>query len=210
MNPTTQYSRYYTYIKPIIQNQMVRSYAPYIFSLVMVGLLIVFAIRPTISTILNLQQSINNSQTVLDTLNQKAKDLSQGQKNYQDIDPAIKTKIIQAVPFNPDISNLIKNLEAAAPAQASTSAIQVQPVTLFDTKNVLGEHPVLGEVDFTYNVIGSYSQIMTTINNLSKLPRLSTITNMTINKQQDGPATLSVTGKAYFLKWPLSKYFSSS
>lgn len=200
MNPTAQYTRYYTYIKPIIQNKMVRSYAPHIFSLVTVGLLILFAIRPTISTILNLQQEIANSQQVLDTLNQKAKNLSLGQKNYRDLEPQMKSKIIQAVPFNADVTNLVKHLEAATPPQASTSAIQIQPVTLYDTQTVLTDHPTLAEVDFTYNVLGDYPQIVTTLNNLSRLPRLVTITNMTISRQDEGPATLSVTGKGYYLK----------
>lgn len=200
MNPTAQYTRYYTYIKPIIQNKMVRSYAPYIFSLITVGLLILFAIRPTISTILNLQQEINNSQQVLDTLNQKAKNLSLGQKNYRDLDSQMKARIIQAVPLSADVTTLIKHLETATPPQASTSAIQIQPVTLYDTQTVLTDHPILAEVDFTYNVLGDYPQIVTTLSNLSRLPRLITITNMTISQQDEGPATLSVTGKGYYLK----------
>lgn len=200
MNTAPQFNRYYTYIKPVIQNKIIRAYAPYIFSLITVGLLIVFAIRPTISAILNLQQSISNSQQVLDTLKKKSADLSQGQKNYQSLSPQIKTKIIQAVPFNPDVTTLIKNLEAATAPQASTSAIQIQPITLFDIQNTLSDHPTLGKVDFTYNVIGSYAQIITTISNLAKLPRLATITNLIISKQQEGPVNLSVTGKGYFLK----------
>jgi hypothetical protein len=60
--PSPKYSRYYTFIKPVIEHRFVRSFAPYIFSLLTVIIMMVFAIKPTISTILNLQKDLENNQ----------------------------------------------------------------------------------------------------------------------------------------------------
>ncbi len=205
MPAAPQNSRYFTFIKPLIdkqilKNRIVRSYASYIFSLITIIILIIFAIRPTLVTISNLQKNIETNQQVLDTLNLKAKNLSQGQRNYQTLDANVKSKIRQSVPYSPDITTLIRSLELATPPQASISAIQVQPIVVYDSTQIVGTHPILGEVEFTYNIAGEYNQITTAITNLSKLPRLISITNLTINRQQEGPTTLSVTGKGYYLK----------
>lgn len=200
MATTPQTSRYYTYIQPILRNKAVKSYTPYVFNLVLCGLLVYFAIRPTLTAIANLQKNIDVNQQVLDTLTQKAKDLSLGQKNYEALSPETRAKILTAVPLTANVTTLLRSLETAAPPQASTSAIQVEPVPLFDSTQALSGHPTLQEVHFTYNVVGTYPQIMTTLSNLGKLPRLVSLTNVTISHQSDGPSILSVTGKAFYLK----------
>ncbi len=202
MDKNARYSRYYTFIQPALQNKFVKNYSVHIFSLITSALLIIFAIRPTATTIVVLRQTIATNQQVLDQLNQKAKNLSQGQRNYNNLSPTVRTKISALIPEQPEVTDLIKKLEGAVPPQASVSAIQVQPLTVITqaTSSADITHPLLGEIDFSYTVTGDYNQIVTIINNISRLPRLINIHNLTISKQTEGPAVLAITGKGYYLK----------
>lgn len=193
-------SRYYTYIKPVIENKTVKSVAPYIFSLVTMSVLIIFAIRPTISTIVNLQQEIENNQQILTQLEEKAKNLSEGRQNLDNLSPDIRNKISAATPEQTNVPTVIKNLQQSSINYASVSALQIQPLTIIN--NNVAPHSLLslGEIDFSYNTQGTFTQLLGTLQNLSRSPRLFKINNMVLSKPNDGSTVLSISGKAFYLK----------
>jgi Tfp pilus assembly protein PilO len=201
MPAAPQQSRYYTFIQPVIKNPYVRSYAPYVFSLVTVTVLLVFAIRPTVSTILVLKTKIAEEQQTLDALENKARMIQEAKANYDKLDPAVKAKIVAAVPQTVEVTDLLRDLESALPAQASISAIQVQPLTLLDEASPSANkaHPDLAEVDFTYNITGNYNQVLVTLDNLRRVPRLINIRNLVVSKPSE-EMIMTVTAKAYYLK----------
>lgn len=196
-----QYSRYHIYIKPVLENQVIRSVAPYIFSLVTIAILVVFAIRPTISTVLNLQKNIENNKTVLKALQDKAQNLTLGKENWENLSLEAKTKIEAAVPTKTDVPALIFSLQKSAFLSASTSALQIQPLILIDnTKAEDKALLTLDEIDFSYNLQGSFQKLLATLQNLNKGPRLINMTTAVLSKSAEGPTVLSITGKAYYLK----------
>lgn len=197
---SARYSRYYTYIKPVIENKFVKSSAPYIFSLITITIFILFAIRPTISTILNLQKNIENHRQVLEALEKKENDLTAGRNNLQSLDPERREKINAAIPENADVTSLIGSLRNASGKETLVSALQIQPVVLIDSevtpqKTLLS----LGEASFTYNIQGDYGQLLPTLYNLQRSPRLLSIGSVVLSSQ-GGVVVLSVSGKASFLK----------
>lgn len=195
-----KYSRYYTYIKPVIENKFVKSSAPYIFSLITVTVFILFAIRPTISTILNLQKNIENHRQVYGALEKKENDLTAGRNNLQNLGPEKRKKIDSALPENTDVTSLISSLRNSSGREASVSALQIQPVVLLDSKAKSPTAPQsLGEVSFSYNIQGTYGQLLPTLYNLQRSPRLLNISSVVLSSQE-GATVLSVSGKAYFLK----------
>ncbi|MDO8498706.1 MAG: type 4a pilus biogenesis protein PilO [bacterium] len=196
---TSKYSRYYTYIKPVITNPTVKSAAPYIFSIITITIFTIFVIRPTIATILELQKNIEESRKTLQALDKKTQDLTQAKQNLENMDPEIWAGIENALPQQTSVPSLIANLQTAAGGQASASALQIQPLTIFDNKTPK-THSTLGEVDFSFNIQGSYPELLVTLNNLQNSPRLLSIRAVSITKQPDTPGLLSVTGKAFFLK----------
>lgn len=196
----TRYSRYYVYIKPVIGNKYVRSFAPYIFSLLSLIIFTIFAIRPTVITIIELQKNIQDNQAILKLLEQKSRDLGDGKRNLDNIDPAIKEKINTKLPTSPAISNLINNLQSSALGVASVSALQVQPVTIYDNKVSQTGQLNLEELAFSFNTQSTYSGILTVLDNLSKSPRLINLTNVVLNRNKDGTG-LSISGKVYYLKY---------
>lgn len=203
MVTNAKYNRYFTYIKPLMDNKTVRSVAPYIFSIITIIIMLVFAIRPTVSTIVNLQKNIEENQQVLKELEAKAQNLIEGKKNYENLSPEIKLQISTAIPNKPVVTSVIASLENSSKSIASTSALQIQPLTLINNslqkeeeKNKLS----LGEVNFSYNSSGSFSNLLKVLQNTTSSLRLMQISSVTINKQPENPIVLSITGKAYYLK----------
>lgn len=202
MATDAKYSRYYTYIKPITENKTVKSVAPYIFSLITMIILIIFAIRPTVSTIINLQKNIENNKQILKGMEDKAQNLIQGKKNYENLPPDVKLKIGAAVPDKPAVISVISSLKNSSEPQASASALQIQPLILID--NSLQEEKKaklsLGEIDFSYNVPSSFINLLKILQNIKNSPRLMQLNHVTMSKQPENPAMLSITGKAFYLK----------
>lgn len=197
---TSKYSRYYIYIKPVINNKYVRSFAPYIFSLLSLIIFIIFAIRPTVLTVIELQKNIQDNKSVLSTLEQKAKDLTDGKRNLENMDSALKNKINARLPKTPAITNLISNLQTSALNIASISALQVQPVTIYDNAVDQKAETTLNEIAFSFNIQGSYAELVTVLENLTKSSRLINLTSVVFNKTSEGGTSLSVSGKSYYLK----------
>ena len=108
------YSRYFTYIKPLAKLPIVKNYGPAIFTLLTITILIFFAIKPTIETILVLQKKLVDSDEVLQKITQKADNLSLGKKNYDLLDQSTKNKISTAIPDTASLKSVIQNLEQTA------------------------------------------------------------------------------------------------
>lgn len=200
MSQNKYYSRYYTYITPVITNKLVKSSTPYIFSVLTITLFMIFVIRPTLATISQLKTSIETNKQTLAQLKKKSQDLTLAKQNLDNIDPQVKEKIRFAIPSQAQVSALVQSLESTVKQEASLSAIQVQSAVLYDNaaEGQIGLN--LGEIEFALTAQGSYDQLSQTLNNLRQSPRRITLTNVIINKPTEGAMTLSVTGKAYLLK----------
>lgn len=199
-------SRYFTYIAPIIRTPIVHSYGPYIFSLLTMAIFLIFAIRPTIATITVLDQNIANQTRVLNGLNSKSQALRQAQVNLDGLDQATLTKISSLLPPQANISSLINSLKSSLDPTASISALQIQPVTVIDNTEDQKILPELKEADFSFVISGSYQSLITSLDKITKADRLINITEINMSRQNQAPMTMSITGKAYFIKW-LEKNF---
>lgn len=199
-NNSELYSRYFTYIKPFGKLPIIKNYAPTIFTLLTISILILFAIKPTVETILVLQKRLADADIVLQKVTQKANNLSLGKKHYDELDRNIKEKIISAIPDTLSLRSVIQNLEQTARTHdASISALQIQPIVI-NTKpdNQLGS---LSEISFTFNTEGNYGNLVALLQDLKTSSRLMSIDNLSLSKISDGTSLImSLSGKAYYLK----------
>ena len=200
MATTHRYFRYFTYIQPIIKTPFIKTYGSLILTIVALSIFTIFAIKPTIETILILQKTLNDQTEILSAINKKSQDLSLGSNNYKSlVNQGLTDKINTAVPYTPAVGELTGILETVSKVpQASISAIQFQPFTI----NPPSELPTfeLSEISFTINVEGSYQSLLALLNNLRNAPRLISIDNITFNKLESSGLLLSVSGKAFYLK----------
>jgi len=200
MKETNRYFRYFTYIKPLTRLPVVKTYSPVIFTLLTMVTFIIFAIKPTVETILVLQKRLADADRILTQINAKADNLSKGRENYQNLDQSIKNQIQGAVPDTVDLKSLINSLEQSAKRyEASISALQIQPLVLENIKG--GSKTELKEVSFTFNVAGPYLALTSILQELKSSSRLISIDKLIFNKVgEEKNLIMSISGKAYFLK----------
>lgn len=194
------YSRYFTYIKPISKMPIIRNYGAMIFTLLTISVLTFFAIRPTVQTILVLQKQLEDEEQILQKVNEKAKNLSLGQQNYDALDDNIKEKIMTAIPDSLSLKSAVSSLEQTARQyEASISALQIQPLTVAaKIPNQIGQ---LSEISFIFNVEGAYPNLMSLLEDLRKSDRLISIDDLSLSKTSEGSGLImSLTGKAYYIK----------
>lgn len=194
------YSRYFSYIKPVIKHPLVKNYGPAVFTLLTTAILIFFAIKPTVETILVLQRNLAISEEVLQKITGKANDLSSGRNNYDNLDQDTKNKVAALIPDTVDLKSVISILEQTAETyEASISALQVQPFTI-DTK-MNDQTGSLAEISFIFNLEGDYQKLIALLQDIKKSSRLISIDSLSLSKVNDNAAlTMSLSGKAYYLK----------
>lgn len=163
--------------------------------------LLVFAVRPTISTILNLQKNIADDKKVLASLEEKANNLTLAKQNLENLNPETKNKIEKLLPAKTNVTSLISSLKESSGNTASISALQIQPVNLINENTDTTKAKMnVGEINFSYNIQGSFSQLLVILQNLNRSSRLIKIDNIVLSRQANVSTILSVNGKAYYLK----------
>ncbi len=194
------YSRYFTYIKPVTKLPIIKNYGSAIFTLLSLSILIFFAIKPTVETILVLQKKLADEDQVLQKITEKADNLSKGKKNYDYLSPSIKEQIASSIPDTINLKSLIQTLEqTAAVHEATVSALQIQPLVI-DSKRT-SQTGILSEISFVFNAEGNYKNLIALLQDLQINSRLISIDNLSMAKVSDGNALImSLSGKAYYLK----------
>lgn len=195
-----KYSRYFTYIAPITKLPIIKTYGTTIFTLFMIAIFIFFAIKPTVETITVLQKQLSDYKEVLEKINQKSNNLALGIENYKKLSETDNLKKIQtAIPENIDLRTFVQSLEDTALInQATISGLQLQPLSV-ETEN--SNVKTLSSMDFTFNVSGSYPNLLLILEQLKATPRLISIDRVLLNHTPETNSLLmSITGKAYYLK----------
>ena len=197
---SSKYSRYFTYIKPLTKIPIIRTYGTTIFTLIVMAIFIIFAIKPTVETILVLQKKLEDSNQILKKVNQKAENLSKGQQNYENMDPNIKAKINAAIPDTAHIQSITQIFEQLAQRYvASVSALQFEPFAI-DVKDE-NRPGNLSEMLFTFNVEGQYPNLLSILQDLKSSGRLIYIDSMFLSRPTEGGGLImSISGKTYFIK----------
>lgn len=197
---STLYSRYFTYIRPVTKLPIVKNYGSIIFSLLTISILTLFAIKPTVETILVLQKKLADADEVLQKITQKADNLSLGKTNYDNLDQSIKDKLSAGIPDTVSLKSVVQTLEQTAKIhEASVSALQIQPLVI-DTKTN-NQAKVLSEIPFTFNTEGDYKNLVALLQDLKITNRLISIESLSLSRVSDGKTLImSLSGKAYYLK----------
>ncbi len=199
MNP--KYSRYFTYIRPITKNKYIRTYSSLIFSLIAIIIFTLYALKPTIQTILSLNKSIDEQTQTLKQIKSKINNLTVGRSNFENLDSSTKQKIAELVPNNPSIPSLINQLNISATiAEATLSGIQFETIELDNNAKPLNKNAELKEITFTVTAQGEYAQLVAFLEELKRINRIIDFNHITFNKPQDGALFLSINAKAYYLK----------
>ena len=165
-----------------------RKYLELILSMVTIALFAIFAIRPTILTIIDLNKEIQEKQETLSKLSQKIKDL-QGGSNTLQVESTRLPIILQAVPDKASPEILVKHLETLA----EQNSLKIMSISASDAVLIGSDSYAkrstegkslpdnASQLPFTITLTGDYSNLYSFVNNLQNLRRPVQIDSFAIN-----------------------------
>jgi Tfp pilus assembly protein PilO len=180
------YRRYYQRVQPLLDKPRTRQYTTAVFSFLAVSLFALYAIKPTIQTILYLRKEIQEKTEINKQMENKIAALIEAQSTYQSIEPQLPL-VASAMPDNPDALNLVRQLRnLASTTDASISSVSLSSVQLTQPEGPKKNSSKLMLQELPANIIvsGGYGQMKAFIDSLVQMRRIIHIDSVTF-----GPAT---------------------
>lgn len=201
-----RFHRYYTYIEPLVADPVIRSYFSVVASLILVSLFVVFALSPTVSTILGLVKKIDDQKNTIAAMDRKIDDLVTAQIAYSSFEPQLNALLV-ALPEKSTPETAVDSLYNAASSSAVTitalefgdipiSSISGAQSKLLEKALTVSGRNETGAISLTIAAEGGSGQIEEFLARLEQMPRIIKITNLSFGSK-NGAVTAS--GKAYFL-----------
>lgn len=186
-----RYRRYYQSLEPLINKNKSQNYTAVIFSFLVVSLFGLYAIRPTIQTILTLKREIQDKTELSQKMEDKIAALIEAQAAYSQIEPSLPI-IDQALPSDPQAIGLIiqiRNLASASNVVLATT--QLPPVPLLGLDATMAAKPNTTpdtkkpqSFEFTISVVGPYAAIQTFLTGLTEMRRIVAIESVAIANEK--------------------------
>jgi len=190
-------SRYFAML-PSFQNEKTKKLTSIILTLTAVVLFGIFAINPTVSTILKLKKELADKKSVEKNLQEKIKNLSVLQERYAEIQADIPY-ILDAMPDKSQVALLMAQIQSIArDTNIDISNLQNLAVELFN-QNIGGETQ---HVSYSFSVsgIGSLQHIITFISDLVSMQRIVSVDTFSIDQTADtgGALRFNLQGSAFY------------
>lgn len=198
-NISRRYSRYYIYLEPVVKDPLIRGYFSFVASIILVAFFMIFALSPTVNTILTLQKKIAEQKKLITNMDEKIANLVTAQENYSQIQSSL-TSVLLALPLNPSPQAIISGVnEFASGSGATVSDLQFQDIPLSKDTIKAAQQQILDStglptVNFSLTVSGPMDKVRTYLGDLENLSRLIHLKSLSVNSQQ-----VSVTGLGYYL-----------
>ncbi|HVF69399.1 MAG TPA: type 4a pilus biogenesis protein PilO [Xanthomonadales bacterium] len=189
-------NKYRAYLKllPNMQKENTRIITTLILTFSAMTFFGIFAINPTLSTIVKLRKQLSDSELVYSKLKTKIQNLSTLQQQYNLLESELPI-IQEAIPDDPNAPTLLGLVLGLAQEKKITiSALNVSEVQL--TRNN-------EEANFSYKFSlvagGSYEELMDFTKELTNISRIVTIESIAVTKATDSNnLVLNLGGVAYF------------
>lgn len=195
-----RYRRYFLDIGQFYKKKKVRVYTEIVLSLLTVSFFLVFAIKPTLTTIAGLMKTIEDQKLVSKTLAEKINALGLAQTEYNLLTNDIYL-INEALPKDSQISLLVKQLEVLARrSEITIETIKFDEVYLKGISSSAKE--TVPSVNFSFAASGEYQNLKLFLKSLSSLRRIIQVESFAFKtgKAESLLLTLSLNGKAYFIE----------
>lgn len=200
-----RYSRYYIYIEPVVSDPLIRGYFSLVASFLAIAFFMVFALSPTINTILALQKKITEQKQVVAALNQKITNLVTAQANYSQVESSLPN-LMTALPLTPTAQTIISGVMTSASASGITlTSLEFKNLPLSsDSVDQVVQAQKPGEVllvNFTLTTTNTPDKIHSFLFAIENLPRQIHLLNLDLSQTPDSPTMTSVSVKAngYYL-----------
>ncbi len=206
MKPSTQ--RYAQNLNRYYRMSAVRVSLTLVLSLFVMAIFIVFALRPTIVTIVTLKKTIAESEKTLQQLSVKMTNLQKASVQFELLKPVLPM-LNTTIPNNgAEYSPLTTAIEILA-RQTGTQlkSESLGPTLLFSriiSPFIPSKDQSVVELPFTARVIGSYPNVSAFLMKLLSMERIVVIESVTITREAgakdiNASIALNISGSAYYL-----------
>ncbi len=214
-----RYRRYYQSLQPILGKPRVQNYTSVIFSFLVVSLFGLYAIRPTLQTILTLRREIRDKTEISQKMEDKIAALIEAQANYSQVEASLPF-VDQALPDSPEAIPLIIQLRNLASIVGVTLvSVQLPAVPLLGGEATPAAKPKTIQtagnqqaVDFSIGITGPYTAIQAFIGGIQEMRRIVTIQSISVSTgasapQQDASGSAVPIGQQLQLNLKLLSYY---
>jgi Tfp pilus assembly protein PilO len=201
---------------PSVQQENLRIVTTLILTFGAMSFFGIFAINPTLSTIVTLQKQLADSEAVHEELKTKIAALSSLQQQYTNLQEQLPV-VYEAVPQSPDAPLLTAQILGLAKQQnINIVSLNTAAMTLKETGDIQTATPTASPQDqpdpqpiasndpsfsFSLQAQGSYENLIAFAKSLSQLSRIITVESLALNTTSEREGlTMGLEGKAYFLK----------
>lgn len=192
-------AKYRQYLKllPNLQKENTRIITMLIFTFVSLSFLGLFAINPTLSTIIELQKQLDESQFVHQQLITKMNNLSALQQQYTNLSGDLPY-VYDAIPQTASVPMLVGQLSSLAKqSNIHVNAIQITPVVLSDAKLTISSK-TYASFAFSLDAEGSYEQMQTFVKSLEDFNRIVTVEDISLLKNpKSNNLLMTIKGREY-------------
>jgi Tfp pilus assembly protein PilO len=192
--------RYLAYIKlfPSLQQKRAKEYTMLILSLAVISIFGIFAIQPTVATILELRRKFDDAKFVSERLEEKITNLSVLKTKYDQLGEDYNV-ILAAIPENPEVAYLLGQIQAIA-KESGIEIIELQTSDI-ELATAAEQKGTEGSFTFTLQAEGSYPEINDFLTQLGSFDRVITLGSFGISRSlETDNRELTVQGTAYFKK----------
>ena len=197
----TYYRRYRRIIAPAFKSKKTKAYGMLILSLLTASFFIVFAIRPTITTIAKLRKETQDNQYVEEKLSEKINTLTILDQIYKKIEGDLNS-VEAVIPSQPNFENLLPIIEdTAVKHQLGILSLQFKPVDLLKPRPEQSNFQA-NPVAFQVTLTGNYQNLISGLTSLSDASRLITIDVLKIRKARgagEEELVLEAEGRSFYV-----------
>ncbi len=190
-------AKYREYLKllPNMQQETVRSFVTLALTFGALIFFGIFAINPTLSTIVDLKKQIEDNKAVDQQLTTKINNLSSLQQQYNQLGTDLTT-IYDAVPKSAEAPLLSAQIAALAKKNALTITTYRVAQVQIATKQVSNKTQ---SFIFTLQAQGNYNNMLTFASELANLNRIITVESMEISRDsRTNDLAITLRGRQYF------------
>ena len=195
-------TKYREYLKllPNMKQENTKVITMLIFTFLALSFLGIFAINPTLVTIIDLHKQLQESEYVHQQLTTKNANLSNLQQQYTNLSDELPF-LYDAIPQAPQVPKVIGQVEALAEqTNVKIISINLSPVILSDPDQPEGIK-THSSFTFTLEATGEYEDMLNFATALTDFDRIVTIDSVSFLKDdQNNKLTLGVKGREYFKK----------
>lgn len=186
----------YKTLLPLFKKEKTQNFTTLMLTIVTLSFFAIFAINPTITTIVHLQKQLTDSKFVEQKLQEKITNLTKLQAQYEVLKNDIPI-VLDAIPQTPTVPLFTAQIQGVAEKNgASITQLQIFQVELTKNQAISKNNNAFA---FSLSIEGTKNNLINFLSTLTNFQRIVTIQNITLGKTKTPTVLqLSIRGQAYF------------